>query len=270
MPVRPCLVLASLLAFGCATTAPGQVAPPVHTTTRVELTVKELDDDLLKELQSGFAKVPELRSAQLQRRSGKSAVFTIDFPGEASGLPKALARLPHPGLKFDSAVHKVEYSAFDNQPPTVTFVHPDDEQVLNAKEQYVTVDVPDRDIQQVTINGRPVRPFKGSIYRLKMTLNEGQQELIAVAKDKAGNETTAKVTVTVDTTPPALQAQIRLIIEGVVEPESVVLVDGLEVPVDRNGNYRAEIPVRKGQKSVEIVAIDKSGNKNVTYRAIGQ
>jgi len=92
---------------------------------------------------------------------------------------------------------------------------------------------------------------------------------MATARDKSGNETTAQVAVTIDTTAPALQAQIKLLIEGTVEPGSSVLINGLEIPVDSNGSYRAEVPVIKGQRKIEIIAIDKSGNKAVTIRQLG-
>ena len=130
--------------------------------------------------------------------------------------------------------------------------------------------MPDKDIASVTISGKSAPLYKGGVYRLKLELAEGRQELLAVAKDKAGNEATARVPVIVDTTAPAIQAQIKLVVEGHVDPGSAVLINGLEVPVDGSGNYRAEVPVRKGQRTVEIVAIDQSGNKSVQVKTIGE
>jgi|APLak6261679142_1056127.scaffolds.fasta_scaffold00343_2 hypothetical protein len=264
------LLPAIVLFLSCATTAPSQQPAPRFETAEVELTVKDADAELVQQLQAVFAKTSELRSAQLKSHTGKTAIFTVMYPGDVGELPKTLATIPHPGLKFVSSRHQYEYGAFDNQPPTIAFVHPQPEQTLNSKEQFITVDVPDKDIAQVTIGGKPAPLYKGSIYRLKLDLNEGKQELIAVAKDKAGNETSARVSVTIDTTAPAIQAQIKLVVEGHVEPGSAVLIDGLEVPVDGAGNYRAEVPVRKGQKKVEIVAIDQSGNKSVTIKTLGE
>lgn len=264
------LLALSLAATACATTAPHQQPAPSFLATEIELTVKDVDAELLQSLQAQFAKTPELRSAQLKSNSGRVAVFTIQYPGNVSDLPKTLATLPHPGLKFGSSVHKFEYSAFDNQPPTITFLHPQPETTLNSKEQFITVEVPDKDIATVTIGGKPAPLYKGSVYRLKLDLNEGKQELIATAKDKAGNESSARVSVIIDTTAPALQAQIKLVVEGQVEPGSSVLIDGVEVPVDSGGRYRAEVPVRKGQRKVEIVAIDQSGNKSVTTKTLGE
>ncbi len=268
--MRTALLPFALLATACATTAPNQQPPPRFETTEIELTLKEVDADLVAQAQTAFAKVADLRSAQLKSHAGRTAVFTVMYPRNVSDLPKTLASIPAPGLRFQSSKHQFEYAAFDNVPPTIAFLHPDAEQILNAKEQYVTVEVPDKDVATVTINGRQAPLYKGTVYRLRVDLNEGQQELVATAKDKAGNESVARVKVTVDTTAPALQAQIKLIVEGHVEPGSAVLIDGVEVSVDGGGNYRAEVPVRKGQRSVEIVAIDQSGNKSVTVKTIGE
>lgn len=261
---------AVLLCAACATTAPLQRPAPEFAATEIELTVKDVDADMVQELQAAFAKTDDLRSAQLKSHAGKVAVFTVMYPGDVGDLPKTLATIPAPGLKFVSRKHQFEYAAFDNQPPTVTFLHPHMEQVLIAKAQFVTVEVPDKDVAQVTIGGKPAPLYKGGVYRLKLDLNEGKQEILATAKDRAGNEASARVTVTVDTTAPALQAQIKLLVEGQVEPGSAVLIDGIEVSVDSSGHYRAEIPVRKGRNKVEIVAIDQSGNKSLTTKVLGE
>lgn len=268
--MRSFFLLPLLLLSACATTSGQTTAgPPPNKARDVEVTVKDVDEALLAQLEANMKKVPELQSAQLKSHTGKTAVFVIAYPGELEDLSESLSRVPNPGLKFGSALYKVELSAFDNLAPTVAFVFPQNEQVLNAKEQFITVEVPDKDLAAVTIGGTPAPLYKGAIYRLKTNLNEGRQEVFAVARDRAGNETTSKVAVVVDTTPPALNAQIRLVVEGTVEPGSAVLIDGVEVEVGGDGHYKAEVPVRKGQKTVEIVAIDKTGNKTVNKKDIG-
>jgi hypothetical protein len=257
---------------GCASksgAAQGQPPPPERRGTEVEITVREVDDDLLEQLQSEFARSAQFKGAQLKSRTGKTAIFSVTFRDDLEELPEALAQLPHPGLRFGSALHKVEISAFDNQPPQLTFIHPQPEQVLNTREQFITVEVPDKDVASITIDGKPAPVYKGRVYRSRITLGEGRQEVVAIARDRAGNETMQKVAVVVDTTPPALNAQIRLVVDGMVEPGSTVLIDGQEVSVGSDGRYRAEVPVRKGQKKIEVVAIDQTGNKTVTHRDIG-
>jgi len=262
--------VAAWVLMGCVTTAPNQQPPPKLQSTEVELVVNDVDDETLKDLLKGFLEVPELRSARVKTHVNRVATITILYPGPVSDLPKSISEVPHPGLRYGKSTHSYEYSAFDNVPPTITILHPPPNLTLNKKEQYVTVDVPDKDVASVTIAGKPAPLYKGTVYRLKVNFVEGPQELIATAKDKAGNESVAKVSVNVDTTAPALQAQLKLVVEGTVETGSSVLIDGVEVPVDFNGHYKAEVPVRKGQKKVEIVAIDPSGNKTVTTRTIGE
>ena len=268
--MRTLFVIPLVLLTACVTTAPMQQPAPKFVATELELTVKDVDADMVQQIQAQFAKTNELRSAQLKSHTGKTAVFTVMYPGDVGDLPKTIATIPAPGLKFVSAKHQYEYGAFDNVPPTITFLHPQPEQILNTKDQFITVEVPDKDLAQVTIGGKTAPVYKGSVYRLKLDLNEGKQEILATAKDKAGNESTARVAVTIDTTAPAIQAQIKLVVEGQVEPGSSVLIDGVEVGVDGTGRYRAEVPVRKGQRKVEIVAIDQSGNKSVTTKTIGE
>src|SRR4051812_3689601 len=262
--------VAALFLSACVTTAPMQQPAPRFVATELELTVKDVDAEMVQQIQAEFAKTNELRSAQLKSHTGRVAIFTVMYPGDVGDLPKTLATIPAPGLKFVSAKHQYEYGAFDNVPPTVTFLHPQPEQVLNTKDQFITVEIPDKDVAQVTIGGKSAPLYKGSVYRLKLDLNEGKQEIIATAKDKAGNETSARVSVTIDTTAPAIQAQIKLVVEGQVETGSSVLIDGVEVAVDGMGHYRAEVPVRKGQRKVEIVAIDQSGNKSLTTKTFGE
>jgi hypothetical protein len=243
--------------------------PRERRGTEVELTVRDVDDDLLTKLQEELARSPKLKGAQLKNRTGKTAVFTLLFREDIEELPELLSKLPQPGIRFGSAVHKVDIAAFDNEPPQLTFVYPQAEQVLNAREQFITVEAPDKDVASITINGKGAPAYKGRLYRTKLILGEGQQEVVAIARDRAGNETVQRVTVVVDTTPPAVNAQVRLVVEGAVEPGSTVLIDGMEVEVGRDGRYRAEVPVRKGQRKVEVVAIDQTGNKTVTHRDIG-
>lgn len=258
-----------LLAAGCATTAPTQVPPPEHSVTQVELTVEGMAPELLEQMKAEIARIPELSTAQVEAKAGNLAVWTMRFEGDVDDLPKVLSQLPHPGLRFASAKHLLQYTAFDNLPPTIAFIHPKDQQVVNAKQQFVTVEVPDADIQEVSVAGKPAQRFKGNVYRIKLELNEGLQQLTAIAKDKAGNETSVVAAVTVDTTPPAVNAQVKLVVEGIAEPESTVLIDGLEAAVGRDGSYRAEVPVKPGQKRVEIIAIDKTGNKTTSYKQLG-
>ena len=142
--------------------------------------------------------------------------------------------------------------------------------MLLEAEQYVTVEVPDADVKEIQVNGVTAERYRGNVFRSKVMLKDGVNDLVAVARDKAGNETRVGVRVMVDTTPPTVQATVNMIVEGDVEPGSSVLIDVKEVEVDAKGHYRAEVPIRKGQSELEIVAIDPNGNKTVRTQEIGE
>ncbi|MGQ0506158.1 MAG: hypothetical protein ACT4TC_12665, partial [Myxococcaceae bacterium] len=98
----------------------------------------------------------------------------------------------------------------------------------------------------------------------------GKNDLVVYARDKQGNETKVPLRVVLDSTTPAQRASVKMLVEGSVEPGSTVLIEGKEVEVDGSGRYKAEVPLRKGQTEVEIIAIDKNGNKNVSKKELGE
>src|SRR6185436_19029366 len=97
------LTTTAALCAACATTAPKQQPPPNLATTEVEITVKDLDQDMAAQLQTEMQKVPELRTATLKSHGERTAVFTVHYPGDIGNVPQSLARIPHPGLKYASA-----------------------------------------------------------------------------------------------------------------------------------------------------------------------
>ena len=131
------------------------------------------------------------------------------------------------------------------------------------------VEVPDKDVERVEVSGKQASRQRPGIYGTKLTLAEGANTVNISAVDEAGNEATASVAVTVDTTPPNLSATIKVVVEGKVERGSAVFVDGQPVAVDLLGGWRIELVVKKGQRTVEIVAIDANGNKKTEQRSIG-
>jgi hypothetical protein len=198
-----------------------------------------------------------------------TAVFELDVNGCECDLPAKMAAIAHPGFKYEGRSTQLRYSAFDNQPPTVKFVFPAEGKVSTTTDLWATVEIPDQDVAEVQINGVHAEHFKGSLYRAHLTLKEGVNDLTAVAKDKAGNFGQAVTRTAVDTTPPAIEATVKVVVEGVVEPGSTILIDGNEIPVDAAGHYKAEVPIKKGQRQIEIVAIDKNGNKGSSMKDIG-
>lgn len=213
----------------------------------------------------------DIQNMVIKSEDKNTVVFELDVLGCECELPGKVAQIPYPGFRYQGRFTRIQYTAFDNKPPTLTFVHPEaDNKVLNEKEPFITVEVPDTDVASVTINGIAAERYRGNVFRAKVKLQEGVNTVVATATDRSGNETRQQLHVGVDTTAPTLNAQLKVLVEGDVEPGASVLVDGKEAQVDNAGHYKAEVPVRKGQKQIEVIAIDKNGNKTVTDKQLGE
>lgn len=264
--------LALLGVVGCAGvkrtgTAPGAVIGE-KPVSHVELTIHNLTQEQAQRVKDQLGH-KDLDHVVLKQFNAGTASYELDVDGCECDVPAKVAELTELGFKYEGRVTKIAFSAFDNKPPTVTFVSPGSGKVLTESTQVITLEVPDEDVVSVTVNGTPATRFKGNLYRANLNLKDGVTDLLVVAKDKTGNEGKAQIRVAIDTTPPAVNATVKVVVEGQVDPGSTVLIEGKEVPVDGNGHYKAEVPVRKGQKEVEIIAIDKSGNKTKTTKDIG-
>lgn len=93
----------------------------------------------------------------------------------------------------------------DEMPPDITITSPVNGACLNTPFITVTGNASDSIswIQSVTVNGTNAR-LAGETYTSDILLTEGQNTVTATATDTAGNSHTASVTVTLDTTPPAM------------------------------------------------------------------
>ncbi len=233
-----------------------------------EVAISELREGELDALRAELAKRPELEGLEV-RGGGSTATLSFRYKGDPDDLASDLADVDAVGLRTTETKVSLKVTAFDARPPTIAFLHPQPETIWSKKELDATVDVPDKDVAEVTIDGKPASRVKGSVWRARIPVQDGERELKAVAKDKAGNAAEATVKLVVDTTAPAIQATLKLIVEGKVDPGSTVLIDGRDVEVEGDGDYRAEVEIRRGQKRVEIVAIDAGGNRSTQVKTIG-
>jgi hypothetical protein len=267
-PIACCAVFAACSGPIRTGTAPDSKVgsdPVSHVVLTINAITKP-DLDTFKELLEDQGKVENVALKSYQMGV---AVFELDVKGCECDLPAKMAAIQHPGFKYEGRTTQLRYSVFDNIPPTVKFVYPLDGKVSNQAEMWVTVEIPDQDLADVQINGFRAEHFKGNLYRARITLKDGVTDLVAVARDKAGNLGQATVRAAVDTTPPAISATVKVVVEGIVEVGSTILIDGNEISVDSAGHYKVEVPIRKGQRQIEIVAIDKNGNKNTSMKDIG-
>jgi len=237
--------------------------------SHVQLTINSITKEDADKFKAQLEDQGKVENVMLRSYLQGTAQYELDVKGCECDLPAKMAAIDHPGFKYEGRVTQIRYAAFDNIPPTVTFVYPLEGKVSTSAQIWATVEIPGQDVADVQINGLRAEHFKGNLWRAQLTLRDGVNDLTAIARDKAGNEGKATVRAAIDTTPPAVEATVKVVVEGTVEPGSTVLIDGNEIAVDAAGKYHVEVPIRKGQRQLEIVAIDKNGNKGTTMKDIG-
>ncbi|MBX5481403.1 MAG: hypothetical protein IRZ16_06090 [Myxococcaceae bacterium] len=235
----------------------------------VELTLHNVTQEQAKKFMEDLDDYGDIEKIELKTWANGTAVYVIDVDGCECDLPAMMGKIPEPGFTYQGRTTRISYTAFDNRPPSLTFVQPEDGFITKDKQIQVVVQVPDEDVAQVTINGKPTSR-SGDKFSVTLPLSDGANDIVAVAKDKTGNESKAQIRVGLDATPPEVTATVTVLIEGDVEPGTRVIVNGEEVPVDGDGHYEAKVKVKKGQKEVEVIAIDSHGNRTETMRPIGE
>lgn len=117
----------------------------------------------------------------------------------------------------------------------------------------------------------------GSVFSATLTgLVEGGNSIELELLDIAGGRSLTFVNVTVDTLPPAivvlspgaLTRVVPVVLTGMTEPGSTVLVNGVEVTVTEEGGFTADLGSDDGTLQVDIVATDAAGHENSTSLTI--
>lgn len=264
MQFRPLVLSSILFASACATTgAGGSGGPPLEADIRVE----GLRPDEREILDDELCNIPGVLECRATRK-GDPAEWRLRYQGSLPSLNSQLARIEQPGLKPLQQEVKLTFQGFDNVPPEITILSPTSGGTVTETKVEVVAEVPDRDVDEVRIGGQRAQKSQGTLYKRDVTLAEGPNKVVVEAVDKDGNRADASVQITVDTTPPDVNATIKVVIEGQAEPGSAVFIDGKQVSTGLTGHWRVELAVRKGKRKVEIVAIDKHGNKTVEERML--
>lgn len=265
------LCLAAVLA-GCAAHAEGSAEVESAESADVELQVGDLHEGDDAKLRDALSKISGVRDLRIQGGRG-SATVNLTYDGCVCDLEESLGQIEYPVLRVTERRVTFLVNATDETPPEIVFVFPDPDEertVVTEPEANVVVEVTDDsgEVQSVKIGGQDGENLRGHIYQRSVTLREGENSIVVSAKDPAGNETNVEAKIFLDTTPPALDAQIRIIVEGDVEAGSTVIINGETVDVDDGGHYSHEVRVRRGMTQVEIHAIDPQGNRTVTVKSL--
>ena len=263
-----CIAAVLTLATACSGAKNKKSDPMEPDFIRVDVTVDGLKDEDKDPLELEIAKIEGVFNIA-QDPLGSTTMYSFDYEGDLRRLQRRIEAIEYPGLRRQRVVATFDYLGFDNRGPVLVLISPKTEDVITETNVEFVLEVKDNDISEVTVNGEPANEKKPGFYHATLELAEGEQEVTLYAKDEAENETTEKVKLNVDTTPPELEAEVKVVVEGKVEPGSEVYVDGTKAEVKRSGEWRVELKVKKGQKTVEVVAIDKAGNKTTEQKPIG-
>jgi hypothetical protein len=234
----------------------------------VDLAVEGLKKEDEDQLEQEIAKIDGVFNLQ-RDPLGNSTVYTFDFDGDLKRLQRQVEAIEYPGLRRQRIVANLQYLGYDNRSPIIEVLSPNTEEIVTETSVEFVIEVKDTDVAEVTVNGTPAKEQKPGIYQAMVDVPEGEQKIEIVARDEAENEAKKTVELTVDTTPPELEATVKVVVEGKVDKGSEVYVDGTKAEVSMFGAWRVELKVKKCQKTVEVVAIDKAGNKTVEQKPIG-
>src|SRR3954466_2225760 len=163
--LRRLLLFAALLALGCAgprrtgSRAEAKVGEG-ECLSQLELTVAGMTRAEAEQFKRDLEAQGDIQAMVLKSHLQGTAIFELDVRGCECDLPAKIANIRSPGLKYEGRTTKMRYSAFDNHPPSVSFVFPESGRVLTERELLVTVEVPDADVAEVVVNDQPASRLK--------------------------------------------------------------------------------------------------------------
>ncbi len=260
------------LVAGCAAHAEGSAEVESAQSASVELQVGDLNAGDDANLREELSKISGVRDLRIAGGGGRTTV-SLTYDGCVCDLEESLAQISYPTLRVSERRMTILVNATDESPPEVVFVFPDPDEertVVTEAEANVVVEVNDDsgEVASVKIGGQDAENLRGRVWQSKVALREGENSIVVAARDPAGNETNVEAQIFLDTTAPAIDAQVRIIVEGDVEAGTTVIINGETVDVDEGGHYSHEVRVRRGLTQIEIHAIDPQGNRTVVVKSL--
>jgi hypothetical protein len=235
--------------------------------SRVELVVGGIKKEEADALYRMLFDRKVVRSITFEGYQNGVATYELDMAGCECELPAFISTIHSPGLRYGGRTTQMRYTAYDNQPPDVAVVYPDEGATVLVPEVGVTLAIEAQDVAEVRVNGVQAERVRGAFYRAPVQLSAGQNELAVVAKDRSGNEVEKHLKVKLDTTPGAREPEPK-VIEGSVDPGSVLLIQGHLVPLDAAGRYRQELVLRRGQRDVKLTVVGPRGEVRSILRTV--
>jgi RHS repeat-associated protein len=169
----------------------------------------------------------------------------------------------------------------DRTLPALSVASPSDGALLGATSVEVVASATDAlGLASVSANGVALALQADGLYHGSVPLSEGNNVVLVVARDAAGNEATATVSVARDTTPPVLVvtspadgatvAGDSVEVSGTVQDQRplTLTVDSQPVAVAADGSFHTSVAVASGPHTIVIAATDAAGNTATVQRDV--
>lgn len=125
-----------------------------------------------------------------------------------------------------------------------------------------------------TLEGGEVVADNEGLFKFEINLDEGENEIYALAKDGAGNESgqSQKLMIVFDEKPPKLEVTApskektttdknKIEIVGLTEAGATVTINEHLTVLDQNGAFTYSLGLSAGENEIMVTATDKAGNK---------
>jgi hypothetical protein len=181
---------------------------------------------------------------------------------------------------FGNSSEVVQTITRDTTPPVLTIVRPAEDELTN--QVIVSGTVEDATAVSVTISGASVSVSQGN-FANELSLPDGAGSITVTAIDAAGNRSEMIRTIRVDTTGPTI-SELTPGANAVIDSTSPFMtlrgrvtdasgffltVAGIDTAVTANGLFTvSDIPIIEGENRINIIAVDKLGNRNTIELAV--
>lgn len=162
------------------------------------------------------------------------------------------------------------------KPPDIIVDNPPDGIWINQK--LLTVKGRGQPNTTVKVGGRSVQTEDDGAFEVETLLQEGENVVRIEAYDAVGNVSTVERTVNLKTHPPAITVsnldegmvvrEPSILFSGRTEPESTLLVNGHEVPLDRRGGFQTMVNLVEGDNVIKLDVEDRAGNVATLARMV--
>jgi hypothetical protein len=224
----------SAFVLGCATAGGGGQLndPPLQMQIKVG-PLKEAERNALKSQVCALEGVSDCQFTFDAK--GSKLLFT--YSGSLSKLRYQISNFKHPGLKPDAAKASLVFNGFDNLAPTIKPLQPKPEKVLTYKDVLFTVNIADKDVVSVKMDGKTAKRVRGADQE---TVVEEAAPVAPSKKKRRGKKRRGRKKA--KKAPPTAPKK----------------------PQEKNlsGDYQLTLNLKEGNNAVEVVATDDVGNES--------